>query len=571
MLAVLANLLLLVKLTYAAEPSAAIDKYIDLQEQTKQNIDRTLRNLQNITPFEGGIKLEKPKSKDVLKSSSEEEACYTFTKINVLGNTVLSNKELTNITNKYLNKCISIAIAQESLLEDIIKLYQHKAYILAVPYFPQQNLSHGILEIIVKEGILSGIEYNSSILSKMAVSFAFIGMVGKPVNLRYLEQALENLNKFGAYKVTMDLKPGEKPGESILVLNSEKGKKFTAFISFNNDYNSQEYKTFPNLHDNKITINLGFNSLLTNDSLDLLAQTTLHKNTKIQEGGFGFNYSLPLGYWDFIVNYNANLTRVKSKQTFDTYNIDTMSNTASLDIKRTLLRSHGYILRGVIRPNYYETNTYINNLRTESNYKLYFLDVGFEYQIFNPYVSILSTIFYTRGQPLFNQPKKGRSNQNQIDLIPQNKFDIGKLIISTTVPITAKLTYKNHLAMQYSSDILYTINDFVVVSKQGVRGYQGVYANYNSGFTNQNELLYDLFLFNNKYINKVSILGAIDMGAAIDGFNMTITHKKILYGYYIELRTTGKIAMSIGYAQALNYVYISKNQQVVNFAFSLSL
>ncbi|MGV3278633.1 ShlB/FhaC/HecB family hemolysin secretion/activation protein [Rickettsiales bacterium LUAb2] len=561
---------LLVTNVYAESP-AAVDRNLDLQKQTQQNVDRNLRNLQNITPFEGGTKLEKPENEEVPEGPSEEEACFTFNKINIIGNTVLSNKELANITNKYLNKCISIAIAQETLLEAIIKLYQSKGYILAVPYIPQQNLAHGVLEIVVKEGILASIEYDNNILPKRAVNFAFVGMVGNPVNLRYLEQALENLNKFGAYKVTMDLKPGSKAGESILVLNAEKGQRFTGSITFSNDYNSQEYNTFPNLYDNKIIVNLGFNGVLTNDSLNLTAQTTLHQNTDLQEGSFGLNYSVPLGYWDFILNDNMDLTRVISKQTYDTYNIDTISDTGSLDIKRTISRGGSYILRGVVRPNYYQTDTYINNLKTEDSYKLYFVDLGFEYQFFNTYVSVISTAFYTRGQPLFNQPKQGRSKQNQEDLIPQNEFDIGKLTVNTSVPIANKLTYNNNLAMQYSSDILYTINDFVAVSKQGVRGYQGVYANYNSGFTDQNELLYDLFMFNNAYINKISVLGAIDMGAAIDGYNMTITHQKVLYGYYVELRTTGKIAMSIGYAQPLNHVYISKNQQVVNFALTLSL
>lgn len=562
--------LLLVTDTYAETP-AVVDKIIDLQQQTQQNVDRNLRNLKNITPFEGGATLKKPKNEEVPESSPEEEECFTFNEIKIVGNTVLSHKDISNITHKYLHKCISIAIAQEALLESIIKLYQSKGYILAVPYIPQQNLAHGVLKIVIKEGVLSGIEYNSNIVPKRAVNFAFVGMVGNPVNLRYLEQSLENLNKFGAYKVTMDLKPGKNAGESILVLNAKKGQRVNGSVTFSNDYNSQEYKTFPNLYDNKIIVNLGFNGVLTNDSLNLMAQTTLHQNTDLQEGSFGFNYSVPLGYWDFTLNDNVDLTRVISKQTYDTYNIDTISNTGSLEIKRTISRGGSYILRGVLRPNYYQTDTYINNLKTEDSYKLYFLDIGVEYQFFNPYVSVVSTAFYTRGQPLFNQSKQGRSKQNQIDLIPQNEFDIGKVTINTSVPIVNRLTYNNNLAMQYSSDILYTINDFVAVSQQGVRGYQGVYANYNSGFTDQNELLYDLFMFNNTYVSKISVLGSVDMGAAIDGYDFTITHQKVLYGYYVELRTTGKIAMSIGYARPLNHVYISKDQQVINFELTLRL
>lgn len=95
---------------------------------------------------------------------------------------------------------------------------------------------------------------------------------------------------------------------------------------------------------------------------------------------------MPLGYWDFILNYSLSLTRVISKQTYDTYNIDTISHTNSLDIKRTISRGSSYISRAVIRANYYYTGTYINNLKTDNRYKLYFLDLGFEYQFFDPHV-----------------------------------------------------------------------------------------------------------------------------------------------------------------------------------------
>lgn len=449
-------------------------------------------------------------------------------------------------------------------------MYQSKGYILALPYMPEQNLSHGLLEIVVKEGILSDIEYNINIVPKRAVNFAFIGMFNRPVNLRHLEQALENLNKFGSYKVTMSLKPGKKAGETILVLNAEKRQRFTSSLTFINDYNNEAYNTFPNLYNNQFAVNLGSSSLITNDSLNLYSQTTLHKNTDVQEGSFAAIYSLPLGYWDFILNYSLSLTRVISKQTYDTYNIDTISHTSSLDIKRTISRGSSYISRAVIRPNYCQTGTYINNLKTDNRYKLYFLYLGFEYQFFDPHVTLLSTIFYTRGETLFNQHKQGSSRKNQLDLIPQNDFNIVKINVNAFVPITNSLSYNNNISMQYSSDILYTINDFIAVSKQGVRAYQGVYANYNSGFTDQNELVYDFFTVNNNYVNKISILASLDMGAAIDGYNFSITHKKILFGYYVELRTAGKIAMSIGYARPINHFYITKNHQVINFQLSCS-
>ncbi|MCL2566812.1 MAG: hypothetical protein FWE18_01780 [Alphaproteobacteria bacterium] len=561
----------MILLSFSLKADDEIINDINIRQQTDQNISRQQRNLQQTTPFTGGAKINIENTRQLQINEEDMGRCFTFHNISVSGNTIISTKIIKTITDKYLNKCIAISIAQEYLLEEIINLYQKQGYILAVPYLPEQNLQTGVLKIIIAEGILEDIEFDSEILPKRVVGMAFFGMRGQPINMRRLEQALENINKFGAVSVNMDLKPGNAVGETILVLRSSPLQQFHAGLRYDNDYNSIAYNSFPNTDNHKLSANMSYAHLLGNDSLSLNANTTITTaNGNNQQGSFGASYAAPLGIWDFIYNINYDISRNVNKMMFDTYVIRTASITASMDIKRTLARGQQYILKSLIRPNYYTTDTYLDGIKTAAGYELYFLDLGVEYQYFSQYFMLYSNLTYTRGQPLFGLPTQG-SRDNQYFMIPQNKFDAAKLTTNLTVPIVNRVSFINRFSSQYSSDILYTINDFVVVSSNGVRGYEGVYANYNSGFTAQNEINVDLFRFENTYISGISTAYGFDSGAAIDGYNGKITHDKVLMGWAAELRTSGKVEAVVSYARPLNHIYIPKNHEVVKFNISINL
>ncbi|MDR2007980.1 MAG: hypothetical protein LBQ34_03290 [Alphaproteobacteria bacterium] len=544
---------------------------INIRQQTDQNIQRQQRNLQQVTPFTGGAKINIENTRQLQINEEDMGRCFAFHTIEITGNTVVSSKIIQAISQKYLNKCIAISIAQEYLLEEIVNLYQKQGYILAIPYLPEQNLNTGVLKIIIAEGILEDIEFDDGILPKRVVNMAFFGMRGKPINMRNLEQALENLNKFGAVSVNMDLKPGEEVGSSVLVLRAVPLQQLKAGIRYDNDYNSIAYNSFPNQDNHKVALNMSYAHLLGNDSLSLNANTTLMTvNGSSRQGSFGAAYSVPFGLWDFNYNINYDVSRNVNKMAYNTYIIRTESITTSMDIKRTLSRGQKYIFKSVVRPNFYTTDTYLDNVKTLAGYKLYFLDLGFEYQYFSQYFMLYSNLTYTRGQPLFGLTLQGRKD-NQEMMIPQNMFDIVKFTNNLNVPIVNRVSYVNRLSTQYSPDILYTINDFVVISSNGVRGYEGVYANYNSGFTTQNEINVDLLRFDNTYFSGVSTAVGFDAGAAIDGYNGKITHDKVLMGWAAELRTSGRVEIGLTYARPINHIYIRGNHEVVKFNVSVNL
>jgi hemolysin activation/secretion protein len=550
-----------------------------LKNQLDQNIDLQKRDLESIKEFKGGVAIPEKNFKELVLSDEEQNNCYEFKEIIVLGNTVISNAELAKITSKYLNKCITISIAQEYMLEEIVLKYQKKGYILAIPYFPEQNIKQGTLQVIIKEGILEDIDFDEEEINKSAVKWAFLGTIGKPINMRYLEQALEILNYSGAYQATMDLKPGYEPGSSILVLKATRvSNKYHGSIGVSNDYNTLARKPFPK---KELRTTMSINSgdfILPNDIWNINASYTFKENTDAKSGSIGFSYTLPLGYWEFSLNNNTDMYNNKIRTTYSNYVNEGLSASNSFEAKRVISRAQSYILKGFFKPNYYFTDSYFDGLwLASSSYELYYFDFGLEYQYFSQYFSTTTVFTYTHGEPIMGLKKQYRETIQTpfgLESLSQNLFDIWKISNNTSIPIFTRLSYANRISAQYTKDTLYAINDFNVISGQGVRGYEGIYSNYGSGFFMQNDLTYDVFVFENKWIRKISMLLGLDMGGSLDEITFEILNDKgrPFFAWYSEIKTQGIFSFSLGYGKPIAPIkYMPKNHEVVKISFNISI
>lgn len=73
-----------------------------------------------------------------------------------------------------------------------------------------------MLTVSVSEGRIESITQNGE--QTPALKMAFPGLVGDVLNLRDIEQGMEQLNRLPSQQVTIDIQPGEQPGFSKVVL-----------------------------------------------------------------------------------------------------------------------------------------------------------------------------------------------------------------------------------------------------------------------------------------------------------------------------------------------------------------
>ena len=123
--------------------------------------------------------------------------------------------DITNIRNAF----------QRKLLD--------KGYVTSQVYIPEQNLNAGTLQFMVMPGRVEDIRYSDS-SAYGPWRTAFPVRPGDILNIRDVEQGLEQMKRVSSQSVTMKLLPGTSVGTSIIELSIKQDKPVHGSISFDN-------------------------------------------------------------------------------------------------------------------------------------------------------------------------------------------------------------------------------------------------------------------------------------------------------------------------------------------------
>ncbi|WP_263597862.1 POTRA domain-containing protein, partial [Pseudomonas fluorescens] len=121
--------------------------------------------------------------------------CFPIKGIELQGADSLSVSERERLLKPYLGQCLGVPQLNE-LLKVITDHYIDKGLITSRAYLPQQDLSSEHLKVLVVEGKLEGLKgADGSHLSERELAMAFPGKTGELVNLREIEQLVDQLNR----------------------------------------------------------------------------------------------------------------------------------------------------------------------------------------------------------------------------------------------------------------------------------------------------------------------------------------------------------------------------------------
>ena len=123
--------------------------------------------------------------------------------------------DITNIRNAF----------QRKLLD--------KGFVTSQVYIPEQNLNAGTLQFMVMPGRVEDIRYGDS-SAHGPWRTAFPIRPGDILNIRDVEQGLEQMKRVSSQSVTMKLLPGASVGTSIIELSIKQDKPVHGSISFDN-------------------------------------------------------------------------------------------------------------------------------------------------------------------------------------------------------------------------------------------------------------------------------------------------------------------------------------------------
>lgn len=262
-------------------------------------------------------------------ATADKPVCFNVQRITLQPDDILSRYRSNTILNAYTGRCLdtqALVQLQQQLNAEALR----EGLVTTRVIVPEQNLAAGELRLLVWPGRIEALR--APALRGAELRMAFPGAAGDVLQLRALEQAVDNLNRLPALRNTVALQPGKEAGSSVVAFATQRDKPWLASLNWEGSA----------LNHNPVSTlrgSLELDSPLTlADRLILGANGTLRDAQVDSTIGTSLDYDLPFGWWHASVgadkfNYDNTLTAA-----FTTFKATGESQSWRAEIGRLLWR-----------------------------------------------------------------------------------------------------------------------------------------------------------------------------------------------------------------------------------------
>jgi len=462
--------------------------------------------------------------------------------ISIIGNEILSSKEMEELKHKYIGKYGGENVL--NCLRELENLYLDKGYVTTRVKLDMENsdMLNGEIVFVILHGKIENItlnESNYSVRNRAKIWSTLPLTVGDIINIKDLDQAMDNLNSINSNDAVINVNAGEEVGTSTIDIVNRKSNRISGGIGYNNlgqkytgEYRGRIFLTFEDI--------LGMNDSFTG----IYQRKLLKKNNGRNNESFFYYYRVPVGYWEFYVSrdeseYNTRLSGYRSD-----FNFSGESLNYNFGLKRVVARNeHGKYTLGAILITK-STKSYIEDIKLESSSRrLTILNLNF-----NAQRRLLGGVFFGslnhyRGLDMLGADKKLNDNYAPEVLFSKHTIDLNYYRYFS-IKNYDRFLYRLNFFGQYSDDILYSSEKLTIGDDSTVRGFKNNSVMGDKGFYVRNEISYnfghlepfvsfDIGKVKNKYkINnyngKASEISGVSVGVRgkYKNLEMTCTYSK---------------------------------------------
>ncbi|WP_373558934.1 ShlB/FhaC/HecB family hemolysin secretion/activation protein [Burkholderia sp. HI2714] len=396
-----------------------------------------------------------------------------------------------------------------ALLRDLTNFYYERGYITTSVSLVEQNLSSGTLILKVNWGYVKGWRINGqepeTIRERMMLTSAMPGMEGAVLNIRNIDQAIENLNGLGK-AAKINVVPAEEVGYSYLDVALERSKPIAVSASIDNSGFSD--RADQGLY--KYGVNFSIANILSmNDMLTLSAARRYYKDpAHYAYDSLGVSYGFRVGFWSADLRYTAQPTKSVLSGIYGDYQLRGNTQDANFRISRVVNRSQTgkdtvYVALDRKRVRNYINDTLIEiNSNTHTSIQMGFNRVN---SLFGG--TVFADVSWTRGIGWFGatvDPEFGgegpssRYDKFNLNLNWSRDFLIGGLRTNYTLSAGA----------QYSKNSLYYDSKLGVGDQYTVRGFKDQSAYGDTGLYVSNTISFPFLT----PIGQVTPFAGVDWG-----------------------------------------------------------
>jgi hemolysin activation/secretion protein len=183
------------------------------------------------------------------------------------------------------------------ILKSVADKILSKGYTTTRLGIPEQDLSTGTLKLTLIPGIIHQIRFaDAAAVGKLN---AFPAKAGDLLNLRDLEQGLEQMKRVTSQDVEMQIVPASTLGESDVVLTVKRTKPWKAIATLDDSGAKGTGKS-------QAGLSLGWDNLLgASDLFNIGVSSDADRNSHARgTQGYNTSYSIPVGYWTLTLSAN---------------------------------------------------------------------------------------------------------------------------------------------------------------------------------------------------------------------------------------------------------------------------
>ncbi|HIE5941972.1 TPA: ShlB/FhaC/HecB family hemolysin secretion/activation protein [Burkholderia cepacia] len=366
----------------------------------------------------------------------------------------------------YTGQCVGKQ-GLDVLVEGLSQAILARGYVTTRVLLPEQDLSTGTLKFSLIPGVIRHVRFADEKL-RGTWKTAFPTGDGELLNLRDLEQGLEQMKRVSSQDVSMQIVPADVPGESDVVLDVKRGKPWTVVASIDNSGTRATGRLQGNL-------SLGIdNPLGLNDIFNIGVSQDLEFGDK-RLGSHGWNgiYSIPWGYWTATLSAYTSTYYQQIAGVNQTFIASGNSKTVDLKLNRVLSRSQNDVFGAQFRLSRRFGQSFIEDTEIpQQRRNNTFVEFGLTDRHYFGNAQFDGTLAYRQGIGAFG----AQDDSLAADGGPTYRYKMAVLDANLSVPFVIAqqpLRYVTTFHGQYTGNTLYYIDDLTIGSRYTVRGFDG--------------------------------------------------------------------------------------------------
>lgn len=219
--------------------------------------------------------------------------CHQVQSLRLEGAALLPAGRRADLEREFTGRCLAAADIQ-TLLAVLTKDYVDRGYVTTRAYLPAQDLGTGVLTLRVVEGTIERyrLEEDGRRVGRLSIANAFPAGPGEALNLRDLEQGLEQIHNLRSNTARVDLEPGTEPGQSVVVVHNHAERPVRLQASYDN-------LGSPSTGRDNFAASLSLEGILGFNELVVLTRNQTVPDGLNRAHGTAFLASVPWGYSTF--------------------------------------------------------------------------------------------------------------------------------------------------------------------------------------------------------------------------------------------------------------------------------